>query len=58
MMIGGLVNTTAKLVFSQPTTWNWISRGLVLFEVIFFSLRLLYFLGDRFSSLLDRLRSK
>lgn len=39
MTTGGLVNTTAKLVFSQPTTWNWISRGLVLVRsyIIFFA---------------------
>jgi hypothetical protein len=37
MTTGGLVNTTAKLVFSQPTTWNWISR-------LGFGLKLYYFL--------------
>lgn len=37
MTIGGLVNMTARSVFSQPTTSNWISRCLLLFEVAFFS---------------------
>lgn len=37
MKIGGLANTTEKPVYSQLTTWNWISNQGILFACFLLS---------------------